>query len=161
MLTFKEGLLSAVAHDLRLRVGRFGIAFDEATGVVDAGFDPASLSVVCARRDAADAPELLSDSDKRKIDAHVRDDVLHVRRHRQLTFVGKRVGGDAQTMQVEGQLLMHGQQRPLRVNVEQRDGKWICEVELHQPDWGIKPFSAMLGTLRVKPTIRVQIEVPT
>jgi polyisoprenoid-binding protein YceI len=160
VLTWKDGLLSAVAHDLRLRVGKFSIAFDETTGTIDADFDPASLSVVCARRDGADAPELLSDADKRKIDAHVRDDVVQVRRHAQITFVGKRIGGDARAMQVEGQLRMHGQKRSLRVNVEQRDGKWMCEVELHQPDWGIKPFTAMLGTLRVKPTIRVQIEVP-
>lgn len=160
VLTFKEGLLSAVAHDLRLRVGKFSIAFDETTGVIEASFDPASLSVACARRDGADVPELLSDADKRKIDAHVRDDVLQVRRHERLTFIGKRVGGDAQAMQVEGRLLMHGQQRPLRVVAEQRDGKWHCEVELLQPDWGIKPFTAMLGTLRVKPTIRVQLEVP-
>jgi len=159
VLTFKEGLLSAVAHDLRLQVGKFNIAFDEATGTIDAAFEPTSLSVVCARRDGADAPELLSDADKRKIEAHVRDDVLQVRRHAQITFVGKRIGGDAHAMQLEGQLRLHGQTRPLRVNVEQRDGKWMCEVELYQPDWGIKPFTAMLGTLRVKPTIRVQIEV--
>ena len=36
----------------------------------------------------------------------------------------------------------------------------VAEVSLHQPDFGIKPYSAMLGTLRVKPDVTVVVSLP-
>src|SRR5262245_57316239 len=76
VFTFKEGLLSAVAHDLKLRVTRFSIRIDEETNAIDATFDPASLRVVNAMKDGAEATSVLSDSDRRKIEEHIVDDLL-------------------------------------------------------------------------------------
>lgn len=152
--------MSAVAHDLRLSVGTFSILIEDASGAVDASFDPASVTVVCARHDGADAMDTLSGSDKKKIDGNIRDDVLQVRRHAEITFVGKRSSADGQTMQIDGRLRLHGQEKALRVLALRKDGAWVCDVELNQPDFGIKPFTALLGTLRVQAKILVQVEVP-
>ena len=37
---------------------------------------------------------------------------------------------------------------------------WVAELKLHQPDFGIKPYSAALGALKVKPDILVRVSVP-
>ena len=60
---------------------------------------------------------------------------------------------------VDGQLTLAGRERPLHLAVTRVDGRWTCELELHQPDWGITPYRAALGTLRVKPRVRVRLSV--
>ena len=40
-----------------------------------------------------------------------------------------------------------------------RNGElWSGESELHQPDFGIRPYTAALGALKVKPVVRVRIQ---
>ena len=46
--TYKEGVLAAVAHDLKLRVGAFWFTVDPQDSAVSASFDPNSIEVVCA-----------------------------------------------------------------------------------------------------------------
>ena len=46
VLTYKEGILAAVAHDLEIRVERFDLDIDDATLAVRAGFDAGSLKVI-------------------------------------------------------------------------------------------------------------------
>jgi hypothetical protein len=36
----------------------------------------------------------------------------------------------------------------------------VAEIKLHQPDFGIKPFTAALGALKVKPDVVVRVSVP-
>ena len=36
----------------------------------------------------------------------------------------------------------------------------VTVVRLHQPDFGIKPYSALLGTLKIKPEVTVRCSVP-
>jgi hypothetical protein len=38
---------------------------------------------------------------------------------------------------------------------------FVAQVVLHQPDFGIKPYSAMLGALRIRPDVRIELSVPT
>ena len=83
VFTFKEGLLSPVAHDLRLRVTRFEI---EVGDVVNASFDATSLVVDAPMKDGRENPSALTAADKTKIAGQIRDDVLHASRHPQITF---------------------------------------------------------------------------
>ena len=61
---------------------------------------------------------------------------------------------------VVGALTLHGTTRTLTVRSHAAGATQVAEVTLHQPDFGIKPFSAMLGTLRVKPDLKVRVTVP-
>ncbi len=61
---------------------------------------------------------------------------------------------------VQGALSLRGIERPLSLTARAVAGAWTAEVDLSQPDYGIKPFTAMLGTLKVKPVVRVQLRVP-
>ena len=150
--TFREGLLSAVGHDLCLRVERFAV---EVTG-------EASTPAILGRFDAASlrATGNVSPSDARKIEGNAADDVLGARRFPTIEFRSTRVVRDGQRARVEGTLALHGTTRPIAFDAVADERDWRAEVRLDQRDFGIKPFSAMLGTLRVRPEVSVHIRVP-
>lgn len=152
--TFKEGLLSPVAHDLELRVERFTVDYDAQQ--VCASFDAGSLRVVHAMRDGQPNPGALSRRDMDKIEQTIAGEILEARRHPEVRFESSRVDG----LTVEGTLTIKGHARPLRVTARREGGRLVCEVALNQPEFGIKPYSAMLGTLKIKPDVRVRLEVP-
>lgn len=161
VFTFKEGLLSAVGHDVKLTVERFSL--EAGGGSVEAAFEAASLRVVCAMRDGAENPGGLSDRDKRTIEGYVREDVLHSRRYPKITFRATSVEPDDDeegVHRIEGDLTLHGRTRQIEARVRLEGDRLVTRVRLHQPDFGITPFKAMLGTLRIQPTVDVVLSVP-
>ncbi|MCH9687719.1 MAG: YceI family protein [Deltaproteobacteria bacterium] len=160
VFTFKEGVLSAIAHDLRLRVDRFTVDVGDDGQSVEARFEADSLRVDCAMKDGREAFGTLRDGQKRDIERNIVADVLHARRHRTVVFRSMRIEGEGDVRQVEGTLSLHGVDRPVRTEARRTAGRWTAEIELHQPDHGIRPYSAMLGTLKIRPRVRVRISVP-
>lgn len=162
VFTFKDGLLAGMAHDLKLRVQEFAIDVDEASGAVQATFEPASLKVVCAMRDGSDDLEALSRHDYREIEHHIALEVLQPARFGELRFDGDRVEGDMASGQalLRGTLHLHGQLHDIDVPVRRDGGDWIAEVRLDQREWGIRPFRAMMGALKVQPEVLVQVRLP-
>jgi hypothetical protein len=160
VFTFKEGVLSAVAHDLRIRVERLTIEIDEAAGTVHARFFADSLRVDCAMKGEREDFAALSDRNKREIEGNIAGEVLHARRYPEIVFRSGQIVGDGDERRIEGTLLLHGRERPLRATARRQAGRWTAEVELRQPDFGIRPYSAMLGTLRIHPIVRVRVSVP-
>jgi polyisoprenoid-binding protein YceI len=160
VLTFRQGLLSPVAHDLLLRVTAFEISVDPATRAVAARFDAASVRVVTAMRDGRPLPSALSDVDARDIEATIADTVLRARRFPEIRFVSTAVSPGEHEYQVRGALTLAGATREVAPAVRRVAGRLSAEVRLHQPDFGIRPYSAMLGTLRVKADVLVRVSVP-
>ena len=156
VLTFKEGLLSKVAHDLRLVAEKLDASLvdDTVTATVDLG----QLRVVCARKNGEDDHGALSAGDKTKISKSMQADVLHTKRHPEARFTGKVVRDDGQA-KIAGRLSLHGAEKPFELELTQSDGRWKGEAKLHQPDFGIKPYSAMLGALKVQADVRVRVSV--
>ncbi len=160
VFVYKEGLLSKLAHDLKLQVDRFSIEYDEAERRVVATFDPSSFQVVCAMADGKDDPSALSSGDKKKILANLSKDVLHARKHPEIQFESSEVTPQGDGFVVQGQLTLHGVSRSIRAKVAPQGDRWATEVSLHQPDYGIKPYTAALGALRIKPDVKVRISAP-
>jgi polyisoprenoid-binding protein YceI len=162
VFSFKEGLLSRLAHDLRIRVERFDVTI-EGEGddrKVTATFDPRSLSVETAIVDGRDAPKALSKNDHAQIEKIIQREVLHTKKHGEIRFRSKSVRETDGGLVVEGDLTLHGTTRPLRCEVRDEGETWRTAVTLHQPDFGIKPYRAALGGLRIKPDVRVELSVP-
>ncbi|MGD8317375.1 MAG: YceI family protein [Myxococcales bacterium] len=160
VFSFKEGLLAPIAHDLKLRVERFSIEVDDATHEIKATFDPSSIQVVCARVDGRDDPSTLSKGDKKKIHDNVVKDVLHVRKNPEIRFESTHVVSRGEGFAVEGTLHLHSKSRAVQTSIHADGDRWVAEVQVHQPDFGIKPYSAALGTLKVKPDVLVRVSVP-
>jgi len=149
VFTFKEGLLSAVAHDLEIDVTAFEVVLSDDGSEVSATFDPRSLRVIDAVVDGRRSPGTLSDKDKRKIEANIVDKVLHAKKHPEIRFTST----DVHDREIAGELELHGRKRSVRLT---RDGDTAI-TRLHQPDFGIEPYSAMLGALKIKPDIEVRL----
>ncbi|MEQ1503703.1 MAG: YceI family protein [Myxococcota bacterium] len=158
---FKEGLLSAVGHDVKLAVNVWKLETDDG-GTLVATFDPKTLAVVAAMKDGAENPSALSDKDKRTIEGYVRDDILEARRFPQIRFTatGVEPDDDGTGFVIAGDLLLHGRTRSITVAVRRKADRWVSRVKVNQVDFGITPFRAMLGALRIQATIEVEVEVP-
>ena len=160
LFSFKDGLLARLAHDLKLQVERFSIEVDDTTHRIKATFDPSSIQVVCARVDGRDDPSTLSKGDKKKIYDNVTKDVLRTRKHPEIRFDSTNVAQRGEGFVVEGTLQLYGKSRNIQTNVRAVGDRWVAEMKLHQPDYGIKPFTAALGALKVKPDVMVRVSVP-
>jgi hypothetical protein len=161
VFTFKDGLLSKVAHDLKLNVSRFRVAVDPSGPSLTASFDPRSLRVITSVHDGKEDPQALSEADKAKIAAQIQKEVLEADQHEEITFASRSVlrrpdGG----YDIQGELTLHGNTRSITTQTRLVAGRQVAELTLNQPDYGITPFRAMMGTLKVKPEVRVRISVP-
>lgn len=160
VLTEKEGVLAAMAHDLKIEVTKYHIRVAEDGASWVGEFDARSLRVACAMVGGAEAPGLLKPADKRKIEKNVVSDVLHARRYPRVVFRSDALDIHKPGARVQGVLELHGSRRPLTLDVERVSAGWVVTGRLHQPDFGIKPFRAMMGALRVKAHVVVRLCVP-
>ena len=157
VFTYRDGLLSMVAHDLDLRVTRLALDVDEAARTVAATFDPTSLRVVQALRDGRPLPDALGASERAQIERSIASDVLDAARFPEIRFASTAVTEVSGGFRVSGTLALHGCERAIVVTVRVEGDVAVAEATLHQPDFGIRPYSAMLGALRVKPDVGVRL----
>jgi YceI-like domain len=158
VFAFKEGVLAAVGHDVKLAVGRFEVEVED--GRVRATFHADSLGAICAMKDGREDHAALSEADRATIDGYVRNDILHVRRYPTITFVSHEVEAEDDAWLVEGELTLHGSTRRMEARVEADGDRLRARVTLRQPDFGIAPFRALLGALKIQPQVEVEISVP-
>jgi polyisoprenoid-binding protein YceI len=160
VLTYREGLLSGLGHDLELDVTRFQIDVDEQARTVVARFDPGSLRVLRALRDGKELPDALSDGDRATIEKHTRQDVLDAGHHPEICFTSSRVVDAGGGWDVTGTLVLHGVERRITVQVRPAGDRMVASFLLHQSDFGIRPFRALLGALEVKADVTVRLSLP-
>jgi hypothetical protein len=154
VLVFREGLLAAAGHDVALRVTRFDVEVQgETPARVRARFDPRSLQVVSAVRGEREVPGL-SPGDREQIEANILQ-VLAPDTHPEITFAGE-VGEGT----VTGTLTLHGATRPMTVPWRVEAGHRVAEVRLDQRQFGIAPFRALMGALKVKAGVVVRVRLP-
>jgi polyisoprenoid-binding protein YceI len=166
VFTYKEGLLSPIAHDLKIAVTRFTVTVTpdgDSAFALQAEFDASSPRVRTAMRDGLEAPQLLSESDRRKIEHNIVSEVLAAASYPKIGFTGLvRRGEEAHApLPIVGKLTLHGRTRELVTSARQVADRFVAEVTLHQPDYGIKPYSALLGTLRIRPDLTVRLALPS
>lgn len=158
VFTEKEGLLSTVAHDLHLRAER--VRVEVRGGVLDVTIDATSIRAVAARRGSEDRPGDLSASDLETVTRNMAKDVLGTAKHPNITFRSRAITPEAGGWRIEGVLSLHGVERPVTLVATRANDRLVAETRIHQPDFGIRPYSAMLGTLKVKPDVVVRVAAP-
>lgn len=158
VFTFKHGLLSGVAHDLELALDRFRI--DWTLEHVSATFDTSSLRVLHAVASGRPAPDALSARDRLKIERTIADEVLHTSKHPEARFESSAVSADGDDFVVRGTLALAGGRQELVARVHREPAAYITELTFDQRSFGIVPYSAMLGALKLEPEVRVRVRVP-
>jgi hypothetical protein len=155
LYTFKRGLLSRVAHDLRLRLERFELRADGAQ--VEGDFFVDSLVVEGAMTRGRLDPEALSNSNRQEILDNVRREVLDWDRHPVARFSGKAeptAGGH----RVSGQLELRGRRAAIETDVEQAGVRLRAKLELVPSRWGIEPYQALLGAIKLQDRVIVELD---
>jgi hypothetical protein len=154
--TYKEGMLSKLGHDLKLQLTRFEVMTHQ--GQVHGRFDANSLMILGAIMDGQLNASELSDSDKQKIQGNITDDVLHTREHPEARFEG-RVTSRTAPFNIEGTLYLAGQAKPVAMVLEQRGARLQGVLEIVPSQWGVKPYRALAGALRVADRIKIEIDI--
>lgn len=156
VLTFKDGLLARLAHDLQIRATSFDAKLDgDAITLV---VPLAKLKVEGAVEHGRVKPSVLSTSDLGKIERTMHDDVLTSARHPEARFEGT---VDRKALRVQGRLTLHGRTVELAPIALREDGELLrAEVPLVPSRWGIAPYRALAGALKLQDRIVVRIALP-
>ena len=152
---YREGALSAIGHDLKLRVTDFTIEIGDGPSV-QARFRADSLRVVGVLRGGTVDEREPSAKDRKEIEGNIAREVLEAGKYPEIAFRSKSV----ESARVTGSLDLHGVRRDIAFEARQEGDCWLARIPIHQPDFRIKPFKALLGALRVKPEVLVEVSVP-
>jgi polyisoprenoid-binding protein YceI len=158
--TFRDGLAATAGHDLTIEATRWSgvleVNGDSSPAGLDVRIDLGALVV----RDGTGGVKPLSDRDRREIAVNARK-VLAADRHPEATFAASgfapAAGGGGE---ISGTFTINGTARPLRVRVsETSPDHYHAEATVVQSDYGIKPYSAFFGALRVRDAVDVAVDV--
>jgi hypothetical protein len=156
VFTFKEGLLARIAHDLQIRATHWEIAMEG--DAVRGWFALAGLRVDGAVSHGHVNDGALSASDRAKIERTMAHDVLATRQFPTAIFEGIL---DRDAMRVSGTLRLHGRTHALAPFELRDDGVNISvDVELTPSRWGIAPYRALAGALKLQDRVVVRITLP-
>jgi polyisoprenoid-binding protein YceI len=154
----REGLAARVGHDLTLEPTSWSAEVDLdpddiTKSTVTATVDGHSLEVVEGHGGATP----LSDKDRADIKKNIAQKVLT---SGAISFrsTGIESAGDGK-FTVNGELTIAGSTRPVRLDLTQNGDRVSGRVTIRQTDFGIKPFSAMLGALKVSDSVDIEVDV--
>lgn len=105
----------------------------------------------------------LTDKDRADIRNTLRG-ILDSEIHPQIRFNSRVVTRSAESVTVEGDLTIRGETQPVTVGGEFTDDRVRGSATVTQTRWGIKPYSAFLGALKLADDVGVEFDaalVPT
>lgn len=155
--TGRQGMASKVGHDLTLDAANWKatviIDGDPARSEVNATIEPRSLEVTAATGGA----KPMSDKDKKDI----KKNISGLLGNGSITFTSTSVEVKSDTaLKVAGALTIAGQDRPVTLDMALTPaGRLTASTTIVQTQFGIKPFSAMMGALKVKDEVEVVLDV--
>jgi polyisoprenoid-binding protein YceI len=158
--TGRTGLGRRAGHDLTIEATRW-----QADAVVNAA-DPARSSVTLTIevdslevREGTGGLKPLTDADRADIKATIGEKILRTAEHPAITFSSSRVTGTGGAFEIGGNLTIMGQARPVTVFGGIDDGRIRGHATVTQSQWGIKPYSAFAGALRLADNVTVEFDL--
>src|SRR4051794_35245064 len=158
--TTRDGVAAKVGHDLEIEFGAWSGELnlpdgDPGAARVSARVQVGSLRVVSGVGGVA----ALTDSDRKEITRNALK-VLDVDRHPEIEFAADKVrpGGDGG--ELTGTLQIVGKSAPLILQVTATGPQvWRATGTLRQSAFGIKPYKAFLGALRLADEVGIEVEI--
>jgi polyisoprenoid-binding protein YceI len=149
---YKSGVFSAFGHEHEVKAPIAEGNFTEDSPSVSLRVDARQMRVM-----DRDVPE----KDRAKIqETMLGPDVLDSEKFPAITFKSSSIErlGDGKWV-VHGELTLHGETRPVKVQVEGQTGHYRGSAEVKQRDFGITPVSAGGGSVKVKNEVRVEFDI--
>jgi polyisoprenoid-binding protein YceI len=156
--TRRAGAAAKAGHDLLIRVTAWNatlmVAEEPTDSRIDLQVDAGSLRVV----EGTGGLQPLGDDDIASIHKTIDDEVL---KRQEIEFrstrVEPRTDGDGLT--VEGELTIGDRTNPISFEVDvAEDGAFTAHAVVTQTAWGMKPYSALFGALKVHDDVEVALE---
>jgi polyisoprenoid-binding protein YceI len=155
--TERTGAAAKAGHNLLMHVtaweATLTIGEDPGESSLELAADGASLRV----REGTGGMQELGDDDKENIEQTIDDEVL---KRESVAFRSTEVTSAAGgALSVKGDLTLLGETRPLAFDVSVGGDDTLSAVAvIKQSDWGMKPYSALFGALKVVDEVTVEIE---
>ncbi|KUO14981.1 YceI family protein [Streptomyces dysideae] len=160
--TGRAGLGRRAGHDLMIEATRWSgeavvVAGDPDRSSVNVVVEAGSLEV----REGTGGLKALTDADRAEIKRTLGDKLLlHTAEHPTITFRSTRITGTPNSFEITGDLTIKGRTHPATVHGKGNgDGLLRGWATITQSTWGIKPYTAFLGALRLADEVRVEFEV--
>ncbi|MDQ2727949.1 MAG: YceI family protein [Actinomycetota bacterium] len=155
--TQKAGVGAKMAHNLVLEAKSWSgtVNFDADDPSASNGevtVQPASLEVI----DSSGGVKPLSDSDRKDIAKNINDKALQTKKYPDITFRTTAVSGGGAAYTVEGELTITGQTKPATLDVSIDGTKVVVKGQVVQTEFGVKPYSAMMGALKIHDAVEVE-----
>lgn len=154
--TARRGAAAKAGHDLVMHVTRWDaiLTLDEQPSAtrMELNADDGSLRV----QSGTGGIQPLGDEERSSIHTTIDDEVLM---RRGIEFHSTSAEGDASRMSVEGELTLAGTTHPIAFDLTiADDGAVDATATVTQSAWGIKPYTALFGALKVADEVEVVLE---
>ena len=149
---YKAGVLAAMGHDHEISAPIAGGTVDVEQRMVELRVNASALKVRDTKGSEKDKAEIQS--------TMLGPEVLDAEHHSEIVFRSKSAdpAGD-HAWKVHGELTLHGETRPVEVEVREAAGRYTGSAELRQTEFGIKPVKAAGGAVKVKDEIRIEFDI--
>ncbi|WP_432855308.1 YceI family protein [Amycolatopsis sp. CA-161197] len=158
--TRRTGLGSRVGHDLTIEASEWVAAVSVNTA--DPALSSVLVDVVAGSlrvRSGSGGIKPLTDSDRAEIEKNIRTKILHTDRYHAITFHSTRVIQDGESLTVDGNLTIMDQSHPITVLATVSDDRRIRGgATIVQTQWGIKPYSAFFGALKLANEVAIEFD---
>jgi hypothetical protein len=155
--TGRRGAIAKVGHDLLIEVGTWGatvqIGAEPGHTLLELTADSGSMQVL----EGTGGIQSLGEDEKTGISQTIDEEVL---RGTAIAFrsTGVKPGGHGR-LTVEGDLELAGGINPVSFDLQiDDDGRFAGSAVVKQSAWGMKPYTALFGTLKVADDVTVSID---
>jgi polyisoprenoid-binding protein YceI len=151
--TKRTGAASKAGHDLLIEVTSWSATLDpDVDPALKLTADSRSLRVV----EGTGGMQALDADDKAGIDQTIDEEVL---KGTAIEFRSSTVERDGRLVRVDGELELAGARHPIGFELTTADdGRLSGSATVRQSDWGMKPYSALFGTLKIADEVEVAID---
>jgi polyisoprenoid-binding protein YceI len=149
--TGRTGTVAKAGHDLLIHVGAWSATLDLETPRVTLDADATSLHVI----EGTGGMKSLDEDDRANIRQTIDDEIL---KRVDIQFRSTAVERNGDRLAVRGDLTIVGATRPITFDLALDDGRLTGSAVVTQTDWGMKPYSALFGALKVADEVRVEID---
>ena len=181
--TGREGMGGKMGHDLTIEVGRWSatatVGEDMPACSLEGSAEVGSMQVVsgtadvgedfsaCSLTASADVGSMevvsgeggvkpLSDGDKAEIKKTIVDKILG---DTKIEFKSSSISGGGSNATVQGDLTIAGKTAPAQFQLQDLGGGRIKATgQVVQSNFGVKPFKAFMGALKVKDAVNIELE---
>jgi polyisoprenoid-binding protein YceI len=157
--TGRDGVAARVGHDLAITFenwsGQLTLRGDDlGSATVTASFETGSIKVL----EGSGGALPLTIIDRREIRKTALR-LLEVDRHPTATFASTSIKRAGEGGTIEGTLTIRGESVPVTIAVSATGSGWRGSTSIRQTSFGIKPYRAFLGALRLADEVGIEVTI--